>query len=169
MTDQYTCARPSLADLTDKQSAVLEHLAQHKSSKEIARDLGVTQNTVDKHLAAVRQKWGTTDRYHTARIFEGLRGRAENHPPKILADDEYLNAPLKPAADLPKSAVFRLDDVIPLDDFDDWGAPPPKGPQALDELFGKWWRIAAVPLLALAALMVVMFAVQLAMELSGRM
>ncbi len=70
---------------------MLDHLAQHKTSKQIARDLGVAQNTVDKHLTAVRRKWHTTDRYETARVFASLRDGCENHPPRIYAADELLH------------------------------------------------------------------------------
>ncbi len=45
--------------------------------------------------------------------------------------------------------MFRLNDVLLSGDFGDWNTPAPKGLQALDERFGKAWRVAAIPLTAL--------------------
>ena len=58
-----------LCDLTAKQAEVLDLLLQHKTTKQIARDLGIAPNTVDARIAAVREKWGTTDRKATARVY----------------------------------------------------------------------------------------------------
>lgn len=158
---------PSLDDLTDKQRQVLDQLAQHKTSKEIARDLDVAQNTIDKHLAAVRRKWGTADRYDTVRLFGQLRSDGwENHPPRISADDATVPAPPLPAPDLPTSSTFRLSDALTIEDFAEWESATPKGLQALDDRFGKAWRVAAIPAVALAALMVMICAVALAKVLT---
>lgn len=46
----------SLRHLSAKQREVLEHIALHKSSEEIARDMSIAQSTVDKHLGAVGAK-----------------------------------------------------------------------------------------------------------------
>lgn len=166
MSDQAVRRRHSLEDLTGKQFQVLEHLAQHKTSKQIARDLNVAQNTVDKHLAAVRRKWNTADRYQTARVFQQLREGCEKHPPRFSAADEAgPDAPVL-HSDLPKSAVFQLADALSIEDFSDWESPAPKGLLALDDRFGKLWRIVAIPVLALLALMVLIFAVTLAQALS---
>lgn len=165
-TDRTVSRRPSLEDLTDKQHEVLEHLSLHKTSKEIARDLGVSQNTVDKHLTAIRRKWGTSDRYHTARFFEQLRGMDENHPPRILAGDEAAMMPSMPRSDLPKTGMFRLSDTFANANLDEWDIPSPKGLDALDRRFGRLWRIAAIPFLALLIGMVMISAVAFARTLT---
>ena len=56
----------TLDQLTGKEREIACHLAQHKSSKQIGYDLGITENTVNKHLAAIRAKWMTRDRFETA-------------------------------------------------------------------------------------------------------
>ena len=48
--------------LTDRERDVLEQLATGKSTKEIARELFVGEETVKTHLGAVYQKLGVTDR-----------------------------------------------------------------------------------------------------------
>jgi DNA-binding CsgD family transcriptional regulator len=157
----------SLEALTDKQFEILAHLADHKTSKEIARALDVTQNTVDKHLTAVRRKWNTADRYQTVRLFERLRaGGDEIHPPRISADDSMPDMLSMPDPDLPASAAFRLSDSVAIERFGEWEVPAPAGLQALDQRFGKAWRIAAIPLLALAAFAVMICAVAAARVLS---
>lgn len=167
MTDSTVCERPRLEDLTDKEVAVLERLALHMTSKEIARDLDIAPNTVEKRLLRVRDKWGTTDRGSTARLFTELRGEGwEKIPPQFSAHDPAAYLIAQPGSDLPQSAVFRLSDVLTTDGLGEWDTPPPKGLQALDDKFGKAWRIAAIPLLALLALMVFLFAANLAEVLS---
>jgi DNA-binding CsgD family transcriptional regulator len=167
MTDPAACERPRLEDLTDKEIAVLERLALHMTSKEIARDLDIAPNTVEKRLLRVRDKWRTPDRGSTARLFTELRSEGwERLPPQILAHDPGEHLVAQPRSGLPQSAVFRLSDVLTADSLGEWDTPPPKGLQALDDKFGKAWRIVAIPLLALLALMVLMFAANLAEVLS---
>jgi DNA-binding CsgD family transcriptional regulator len=159
--------RPTLADLTEKEVEVLDRLARHMTSKEIARDLDIAPNTVEKRLLRVREKWGTTDRNSTARLFLELReAGCEKIPPQFSAHDRDAYLLAQPAADLPKSAVFQLSDVLRMEHYAELATPSPKGLQALDERFGKAWRIAAIPLLALLALVVMVFAVNLAELLS---
>jgi DNA-binding CsgD family transcriptional regulator len=168
MSDQAAkSVRPTLEELTDKEVEVLDRLAQHMTSKEIARDLGIAPNTVEKRLLRVRDKWATADRGSTARLFLELReAGCEKIPPHFSAHDHSGYVIAQPAADLPRSAVFHLSDVLRMEPYAELGTPPPKGLQALDERFGKAWRIAAIPLLALVALMVMVFAVNFAELLS---
>lgn len=144
----------SLDDLTARERAVFEQLVAHKTSKEVANSLGLAPDTVNKHIAAVRGKWLANDRNQAIRLFERLRlaEKADAVPPQNLApqilpgDGSPATAP-EAEPDLPGSGVFRLSDVLALDvGFP--AAPQPKGLEALDERFGKAWRILAVPLLA---------------------
>ena len=61
-----------LSDLTEKQIEVLDLLLQHKTTKQIARELAIAPNTVDARIATVRDKWGTVDRKATARVYAHL-------------------------------------------------------------------------------------------------
>ena len=159
--------RPALDDLTAKEVEVLELLAQHMTTKEIARALEVAPNTVEKRLLRVRDKWHTPDRNSTARLYRELAGDGwEKIPPHFPAHDGdgYLVA--QPRPDLPKSAVFQLADVVNFEDFRDLGAPEPVGLRNLDRRFGKLWRIAAIPLLALVVGMVLVAALAFARTLT---
>lgn len=149
-----------------RERQVLDQLARHKTSKQIARDLEIHENTVNKHLASVREKWGTGDRYETARIFAQLAVGEGNHPPQFSSGDDYLITAADSLADLPEAAEFRLSDVTTHSSF---GAPemfPPKGLEALDARFGMAWRIAAIPVVALLFGMVVVVMLAVAQALT---
>lgn len=157
----------SLEQLTAKQREILAHLAQHKSSKQIALDLGMTPNTVDKQIKLVRGKWRTRDRNETAQVFIYLRNEgAENWPPRFLARDEYLITSPDIVPDLPRSTQFRLSDVLASEPFEFRDQVAPEGLEALDARFGKAWRIAAIPLLALALAMVLLCGLAVAQAFS---
>jgi len=61
-----------LENLTPKQVEVLDLLLMHRTTKEIARELGIAPNTVDQRINAVRDKWGTLNRKDTARLYGQL-------------------------------------------------------------------------------------------------
>ena len=66
-------AREMLGTLTEGQSDVIELVARHMSSKEIARQLNIAPATVDQRVKAVWKKLGTTDRKSAARKYMVLR------------------------------------------------------------------------------------------------
>lgn len=57
---------PGGVDLTDREIAVLRLVAKGKANKEIARELSVTERTVEFHLGNVRGKLGVTSRVEVA-------------------------------------------------------------------------------------------------------
>ncbi len=69
--------------LTDKQSEVLELVLRRMSSKEIARELGISHKSVDKRLDAARIKLGAATRQEAARIY-GLAKYGESFPGQTL-------------------------------------------------------------------------------------
>ena len=66
-----------LGSLTDRQREVLDMVLEHKTSKEIARELGIGPKTVDRHIDAAREKLGVADRNAAARLYARLRERGE--------------------------------------------------------------------------------------------
>ena len=60
----------ALASLTEKQRAVLDLLVQHQTSKEIARNLGISPYTVDQRIAAARRKFGVGSRGTLAAAYQ---------------------------------------------------------------------------------------------------
>lgn len=62
------------ARLTERQQAVLALAAEGKTNKEIARSLGLTQNTVKVHVARVMRRLGVTNRVGLARLAASVLG-----------------------------------------------------------------------------------------------
>ena len=67
-----TEAQQALEMLTPKHVEVLDLLAQHLTTKEIARRLGLAPTTVDQRISAIRERWGTTNRKATIRRYSDL-------------------------------------------------------------------------------------------------
>jgi DNA-binding CsgD family transcriptional regulator len=65
--DVATVAR--IARLTDGQRAVLSRVARHRSSKEIARELGISPHTVDQRLKRVQSILNVRSRFEAARLY----------------------------------------------------------------------------------------------------
>lgn len=55
-----------LASLTPKQREVMDLLIQHKTSKEIARELGISPHTVDQRVQFAKDKLGVESRSEAA-------------------------------------------------------------------------------------------------------
>lgn len=64
--------------LSPRQRACLRGVAKYQSYKEIGRDLGISDSTVEKHLRLAREKLGVESTSEAARIFIANEGEA--HP-----------------------------------------------------------------------------------------
>lgn len=141
-----------LDGLTPKQIEVLELLAAHRTTKEIARELDIAPNTVDQRINAVREKWGTTNRKDTVRRYTQLL--------ELCGKTTYGLSRLDPGApgaeydgqDLPADPLFVLSDASAFSRHQEWFDQPetaPTGLEAFDTRFGRGGRVAAVLVLAL--------------------
>ena len=61
-----------LAGLTAKQREVLDLLIEHKTSKEIARELGISPHTVDQRIQFAKEKLGASSRSEVAQLYRQL-------------------------------------------------------------------------------------------------
>lgn len=75
MVGQYDIEQAKVARLTDKQRDCMRLVVMRKSSKEIARELGIAKPTVDQRVANARQILGARNRDEAAIIFS--RGAQE--------------------------------------------------------------------------------------------
>jgi DNA-binding CsgD family transcriptional regulator len=57
-----------MSKLSRKQWAAVELLARHMTSKEIARELGISPHTVDQRLTGAMRKLGAVNRRELARL-----------------------------------------------------------------------------------------------------
>lgn len=69
---QENDAREALGMLTPKHIEVLDLLSEHMTTKEIARRLNVAPTTVDQRISAIRERWGTSNRKATIRLYSEL-------------------------------------------------------------------------------------------------
>lgn len=69
-----------LAQLTPKERDCLRMVLENRSSKQIARELGISQTSVDTHVRRARAKLGISDRYAAARLLAAWEtGSAAEH------------------------------------------------------------------------------------------
>lgn len=61
-----------LAGLTAKQREVMDLLIEHKTSKEIARMLGISPHTVDQRIQFAKEKLGAASRNEAAAVYRRL-------------------------------------------------------------------------------------------------
>jgi two-component system response regulator FixJ len=75
-TDEAAGYRKLLAVLTPRQLEILGALSEGKSTKMIARDLGISPRTVDVHRAEIKMKTGATSSTELVRmaVMAGLAG-----------------------------------------------------------------------------------------------
>jgi DNA-binding CsgD family transcriptional regulator len=96
-------AKSGFASLTTRQIECLRLTAELKSSKEIGRELGMSQKTVDTHIAAAIKALGAVNRRDAARIF--AQNSNVELPDKILrqtsrlADLPTFQSPFSPQTD----------------------------------------------------------------------
>src|ERR1700759_1845752 len=65
--------------LTPRERECLRLVDQHLSSKQIARELGMSKTSVDTYCDRARRKLGVEDRYAAARIARQLNGEGVIH------------------------------------------------------------------------------------------
>ena len=71
-----TLRREGLYRLSPKERDCLLLVMRNYSSKEIARQLGISQTSVDTYVRRAREKLGLRDRFQAARVFDAWRRRA---------------------------------------------------------------------------------------------
>jgi DNA-binding CsgD family transcriptional regulator len=77
-----------LSRLTEREKVCLRQWLQHKSAKEIARDLGISNHAVEKRLKMARTKLGATSSLEAARMLGEAEGYGQAVPqsPDLASD-----------------------------------------------------------------------------------
>ena len=157
----------TLASLTPKQLQVLDLVLEHKSSKEIARVLGISPPTVEQRIVAARSKLGASTRGELARAYTQLRASCGDKPGNSLPYEESLYDFSQMADSLPFEQNERqapdFNSIHTLADAGAFHIPAPwddgpiaiKGLEALDQRFGVLGRLYAI--IGLAAVLALMF------------
>jgi DNA-binding CsgD family transcriptional regulator len=90
-----------LSKITEGQRACLRFVFMHLSSKDIARELGISPHTVDQRIRVAIQQLGVTSRVEAARLLAASEGVAP-YQPTIYQSPHIAMSP--PAASYPASA-----------------------------------------------------------------
>ncbi|MGB3795910.1 MAG: helix-turn-helix transcriptional regulator [Alteraurantiacibacter sp.] len=88
-----------LDSLTQKQREVLDQLVLHKTSKQIARELGISPHTVDQRIVSARRKLGVETRNELAAAY--TLAQSENGRGQIYEKSIYQS----PQVDIVASSV----------------------------------------------------------------
>jgi DNA-binding CsgD family transcriptional regulator len=123
-----------LDSLTDRQIAVMELAAQHKSNKVIAYELNISPSTVEQRMGYARDKLQTEDRNSTIRRFVELR--------MICGEPIYGITYLDPQNVDPQNSVHETE----AGEF----VQQPAFLEALDGKFGRWGRIGLIVAISMA-------------------
>lgn len=139
-----------LSTLTDRQIAVMELAAQHKSNKVIAHELDISPSTVEQRMGYVRDKLETIDRNSTIRRFVELRTIC-GEPIYGIA---YLDtSPNSSQNSMHETAVRELAQQSPF-------------LEALDGKFGRWGRVGLVFAIAVSIILIALVTLSVAAALS---
>ncbi|MFB0611003.1 helix-turn-helix transcriptional regulator [Aurantiacibacter poecillastricola] len=129
--------------LTDKQREVLDLLIEHKTSKEIARSLGISPYTVDQRIASARRKLGAKTRNELAAVYKSICG-------ELVYQFSHVDSLAKSGDEGSGS------DVNPIDESGKMSEPPVRDYRVVPEIFegryGAWFRLGAISIIALLLL-----------------
>ncbi len=166
--DEIAKAQRTLASLTEKQRDVLNLLVQHKSSKEIARTLGISPYTVDQRIGAARRKFGVSRRGEVARTYGQLCGLCDESAYQIpyIANLDFEDESDVQAKDM--EPTFTFSDTVALQHSAPWevSSDPASGLEAYDNRFGKSGRALAILILAAVLALTLLAMVSMAKTLS---
>lgn len=154
---------------TDKQRRVLDLLIEHKTSKEIARALGISPYTVDQRISLARAKLGVSSRNELAARYQAMRNTSDQSAAAISAffggeqakaiweSDAQVASPADRYSD-PLAYQSAPEDHLPAGASTDGEQNPCPtgrhldyrvGPEVFEGRSGGLWRLGAVVATAL--------------------
>lgn len=137
-------------ELSQKQREVLDLVVARKSSKEIARILGISKPTVDQRIALARQKFGAASRNELVSHYLGTASLYD----RIVYDAAQLSQPMSDGAgigsDEASGPIYSVEDVAGFNpayvtEELHWTTHPL---ETLDKRFGIFGRLGAVGFVA---------------------
>lgn len=85
-----------LESLSERQREVLRLVSRDRNSKEIGRDLGLSDETVKNHIKAATRRLGVNSRFDAARL---LRIHEQGDPHVVIDPSRVIAIPVQPAND----------------------------------------------------------------------
>ncbi len=159
-----------LARLTAKQREVLDLLIEHKTSKEIARTLGISPHTVDQRIQFAKEKLGAVSRSEAALTYRRLT--------ETYGQSTYEDSGIALSGPLPESGVGtqagpppelrlrgRSQPGQPLVTETDY----PVVPELFEGRYGTLIRLGAIAALAVCLVILVLGGLAILSQLSALM
>ncbi len=137
--------------LTEKQREVLDLLLDHKTSKEIAKFLGISPHTVDQRIQFAKRRLGASSRSDLARRYRELKPVYD----RVTYDDSHMSSATNPVHQMHQDD--RSPANYPLRFNLELERSVEGSNRIVPELFeghkGKWFRLVAVLAIALLLLL----------------
>lgn len=92
-----------LATLSDRQREILRLVSRDVNSKEIARELGLSDETVKNHIKAAMRRLGVSSRFDAARLLR----MHEHDDPRVVIDQSRVISVLSPGGTQGEDDVDR--------------------------------------------------------------
>ena len=159
-----------LAGLTAKQREVLDLLIEHKTSKEIARELGISPHTVDQRIQFAKEKLGASSRSEVALLYRRLIeicGQLTYEDSRIAASAEVADNGSGTQAG-PLSALRRRERTYP-DQPRETEADYPVVPELFEGRYGTLIRLGAIIAIAVFLVILVLGGLAIFSQLSEMM
>ena len=160
----------TLAGLTAKQREVLDLLIEHKTSKEIARALGISPHTVDQRIQFAKEKLGAGSRSEVALLYRRLIeicGQLTYQDSRIAASAEVTDNGSGTQAG-PLSALRRRERTYP-DQPRETEADYPVVPELFEGRYGTLIRLGAIIAIAVFLVILVLGGMAIISQLSEMM
>ena len=159
-----------LGGLTDKQREVLDLLIEHKTSKEIARELGISPHTVDQRIQFAKEKLGASSRSEVALLYRRLIeicGQLTYEDSGVAASAAIAdNGPGTQAG--PLSALLRRERAYPAQPRET-EADYPVVPELFEGRYGTLIRLGAIVAIAVFLVILVLGGMAIISKLSELM
>ena len=159
-----------LARLTAKQREVLDLLIEHKTSKEIARRLGISPHTVDQRIQFAKDKLGAVSRNEAAVTYRRLlqlSGRVTYEESHVSDYLEVEQGPLGTQA-VPLPVPMRRERAQP-DQPSDAEADYPVVPELFEGRYGTLLRLGTIIAIAVFLVILVLGGLAIFSQLSEMM
>ena len=160
-------------DLTSRQAEVLERLAQRKTLKAIAADLGLSEPTVNFHVRALKDAYGVNSLSELAEIYAEISMHSARAGYRKPIRTKYpvaaRDAPMVPSMAKDTGPVLHLHDSLSYAAPAPWEllSEPDVVPGVLNGTNSKWVRAALIVAITVGLLVAVLVGLGVAQGVSA--